>query len=108
MSISLDSSYLSLNNTAVTSKADTDKLEGSLNKIKSGTSDEELMNACKSFEQYFVEQVMKEFTSSLDEINDGEYTKYFGDTMIESYAEKVTDTGDLGIAKMLYESMKTK
>lgn len=109
MPISLDSSYLSLNNaTATSSKVNSDKLSGSLSNINSDSTDKELLDACKNFEQYFVEKVMKEFTSSLDEINDGEYMKYFGDTMIESYAEKVTDTGDIGIAKMLYDSMKRK
>jgi len=35
-----------------------------------------------------------------------EYLNYFGDMLYQEYAEKVTDSKDLGIAQMLYESMK--
>lgn len=109
MAISIDSSYMSLNNMADSSaKVNADKLTDSLKNIKKGTSDEELMDACKSFEQYFVEQVMKEFTSTLEEFEDNQYMNMFGDTLISEYAEKVTDSSDLGIAQMLYESMKAK
>ena len=35
-----------------------------------------------------------------------EYTAYFGDMLEEKYAENVTESGSLGIAQLLYESMK--
>ena len=109
MAISLDSAYMSLNNmtnTTSTSQVNADKLSDNLKNIKREASDEELMDACKSFEQYFVEQVMKEFTKTLEEFEDNKYMDMFGDTLISEYAEKVTDSSNLGIAQMLYESMK--
>jgi flagellar protein FlgJ len=107
MAISIGSTYLDYNNAlADTSKVNADKLSANINKINSETSDEELMEACKSFEQYFVEQVIKEFTKSIEEFQGNKYMDMFGDTLITEYAGKVSDSGNLGIAQMLYESMK--
>lgn len=107
MAISLDSAYMSVNNMVnSTSQVNADRLSDSLKGIKEDASDDELMDACKSFEQYFVEQVMKGFTKTLDEFEDNKYMDMFGDTLISEYAGKVTDSGNLGIAQMLYESMK--
>jgi len=69
--------------------------------------DEELMEACKSFETYFVEQVIKAMRKTIpnnEEKND--YMNYFGDMLYEKYSENITDSGELGIAQVLYESMK--
>lgn len=107
MAISVGTSYMNYNNIlADSSKVNADKLSSSIRNINSDTSDEELMEACKGFEQYFVEQVMKEFTKSIEEFQDNKYMDIFGDTLITEYANKVSDSGNLGIAKMLYESMK--
>ena len=37
---------------------------------------------------------------------EGDYVNYFKDMMYQKYAEDATDTDGLGIAQMLYESMK--
>jgi len=91
------------------SAARADKLTSSLGNIENSTDiDEELMEACKSFETYMVEQVIKQTKKAMlqDEDSEGDYMKYFGDHLTQSYAEMITETGDLGIAQMLYESMK--
>ena len=41
-----------------------------------------------------------------DEDSQGDYMKMFGDTLNQSYAEMITESANLGIAQMLYESMK--
>lgn len=109
MSISINNTYPGinniLNNSTEVSKV---KLEDSLKNINSETESEELLEACKDFEQYFVEQVMKEFTKSLDVFNNNTYMEYFGDTLVSEYAKTVTESGNLGMAQMLYESMKSK
>jgi flagellar protein FlgJ len=66
------------------------------------------MAACKEFETYLVEQVIKNTKSAMldDEDSQGEYMKMFGDKLNQSYAEMITETANLGIAQMLYESMK--
>ena len=110
MSISIGSdSFLMQQKAASASATRAEKLSSSLNSIENGTAtDEELMEACKSFESYLVEQVIKQTKSAMlsDEDSEGDYMKYFGDNLTQSYAELLTENADLGIAKMLYESMK--
>ena len=75
----------------------------------SEATDEELLDACKEFESYLVEQVMKQVQDSIpksDEEKDNKYLDYFGDMMLQEYASVLTEQGDLGIAQKLYESMK--
>ena len=76
----------------------------------SNATEEELMDACKSFEAYFLEQVFKGMEKMIpdsDEDSSGSYVDMFKDTLYEEYAQSVTDRGDgIGIAKMLYEQMK--
>ena len=107
ISIGGDSLYLQSMQNASAAKAE--KLSSSLSNIEKGTAtDEELMAACKEFETYLVEQVIKNTKSAMldDEDSQGEYMKMFGDKLNQSYAEMITETTDLGIAQMLYESMK--
>ncbi|MDD6330895.1 MAG: rod-binding protein [Clostridium sp.] len=75
----------------------------------SEATDEELLDACKEFESYLIEQVMKQVQDSIpksDEEKDNKYLDYFGDMMLQEYASVLTEQGDLGIAQKLYESMK--
>ncbi|HHT96590.1 MAG TPA: hypothetical protein GXZ90_01690 [Clostridiales bacterium] len=80
-------------------------LENKLKKLSA--SDKELMDACKSFESYMVEQVFKEMKKTVkSEDDDNDYMQYFSDILYEEYASKATKNQDIGIAKMLFESMK--
>ena len=110
MAISMDTNPFFLQqSTASASNARADKLSSSLSNLENGTAtDAELMEACKTFESYLVEQVIKQTKSAMleDEDSKGEYMQYFGDMMTQSYAEMLTEKGDLGIAQMLYEAMK--
>ena len=82
------------------------------NQIKKSTSseatDEEMLAACKEFEAYLVEQVLKQVKESIPktEEEENQYTEYFGDMMLQEYASAITDQGSLGIAQKLYEGMK--
>ena len=75
-------------------------------------SDEELMEVCKEFEAYFLEQVFKEMEKTTDIFNDensGSTTQlvdYFKDSTIAELAGESTDQNSLGLAQMLYEQMK--
>ena len=99
-------------NTAVSQSATETKakdLQHSLSNLK-GSSDEELMDVCKSFESYFLEQVFKSMEKTIMEdknsaTNSGA-TSYFKDMLTQKYAENATQTGGYGIAQQLYESMK--
>lgn len=95
----------------------------------SKATDDELMEVCKDFESYFVEQMLKSMAkmSSVDGSNsDNIYaslfgvtedsdsgmntlSSYFGDELMSSMADKVVENQsgkDLGIAQTLYEQMK--
>ncbi|MDD5935041.1 MAG: rod-binding protein [Clostridiales bacterium] len=93
--------------TSKTSKVESD-LEAKLAGNLKNASDEELMDACKSFESYLVMQVMKQVkeTVAKSEEEEGDYMNYFGDMLYEKYAEDITESGNLGIAQQLYEAMK--
>lgn len=109
MAISIGSDSLYLQSMQNASAAKADKLSSSLNNIEKGVAtDEELMEACKEFETYLVEQVIKSTRSAMleDEDSEGDYMKMFGDKLNQSYAEMISETANLGIAQMLYESMK--
>ena len=82
-----------------------------MNRADYKASDEELMEVCKKFESYFLEQVMKEMmkTVNTDESSSGSMntlTSYFKDELISKVAEQSTETNSNGLAQMLFEQMK--
>ena len=77
----------------------------------SNATDAELMEACKSFEAYFVEQAFKGMEKMIPERDDSSsgmnHVEMFKDNLYKEYASAATEHGDgLGIATMLYEQMK--
>lgn len=90
-------------------------LEGTLKGDLSGATDEELMEVCKDFEAYFLEQVMKSAQKTILKDEDEEdssmnmMTDYFKDEMLSKYASMATESNGgqgFGIAQTLYEQMK--
>lgn len=96
------------------SSSSVNKLQSSLENTDYTTaSAEELLDACKEFEAYFVEQVIKQMEKMIPESEESstvsKYMDYFGDTYTQKLAEQVTESNNgngLGIAQMLYEQMK--
>lgn len=75
------------------------------------STDDELMNACKQFEAYFVEQVFKEMKKTIPQSEETSgatsgLKSYFEDEMLKEYASESTENNSLGLAQMLYEQMK--
>ena len=109
MSIGLSSEllYTQMQNSKNDTKAT--KLQNKLSGINSDSAtDEELMEVCKEFEAYLVEQVfdrMKEAMTDSEE-EESDYLNYFGDMMYQEYAGAIAENGELGLAQQLYESMK--
>ena len=72
---------------------------------------EELMEACKEFEAYFLEQMFKEMQKTIPN-NDNEdattqrLVDYFKDNALQQIAAESTENNSLGLAQMLYEQMK--
>lgn len=110
MSLSVDglSSYYLDHMSSVTGSGRAEKLQKTLSDTDISTAeDKELLEACKSFETYFIEQVFKEMKKSVHSSDDdGEYMQYFGDMLVEQYAQAATESGELGISQLLYDSMK--
>lgn len=78
----------------------------------SNATDDELMDACKEFEAYLLEQVMKRMQETTSLFSDEEdnsnsaMVDYFMDSTIQELAGDVTDKQGLGIAQTLYDAMK--
>ena len=76
-------------------------------------SDDELWQACKSFESYFLEQVFKEMQKSVDALKpeSGDQSTetlvdYFKDQTLQEICATSVDKQSNGFAQMLYENMK--
>lgn len=87
------------------------KLEGKLESDFTQATDAEMMDACKQFEAYFVEQMFKSMIDTIPKSeNTTAYTSnlmdYYTDEMVQKLAEDSTETGGLGLAQTLYEQMK--
>lgn len=86
------------------------RLQQQLGTDYSKATDDELMNACKQFESYFLEQVFKEMVKTIpNEEQSGSSSTmvdYYKDQMIQNIASESTERNSLGLAQMLYEQMK--
>ncbi|MCM1113338.1 MAG: rod-binding protein [Muribaculum sp.] len=87
------------------------KLENQLKSDYSKATDDELMDACKQFEAYFLEQMFKEMMKTIPKSEDSSgpnanMLDYFQDEMIQNIAATSTEQNSLGLAQMLYEQMK--
>lgn len=93
---------------AIINQSHTSGLEGTLNNMnKTEATENEMMEACKEFEAYMVEQVYKSMEKTIIKADEEEndYQEYFGDMQIQEYAKMVVDQGSLGLANQLYEAM---
>ncbi len=109
----MDISSLNMYTSYIQDTANSNKTTSSmnLNTDYSKASDDELMDACKQFEAYFLEQVFKEMAKTIpsseeDGGSNGALVDYFKDSMIQELSAQSTETNSLGLAQMLYEQMK--
>lgn len=78
--------------------------------IEGAETDEEMLDACKQFEAYMIQQMFKTMQESAkifsDDDDDGnDYVTMFQDNYLASIAEQMVNSGQgLGIAEQLYES----
>lgn len=110
----LASYYMDSAGKAASSTSDLEKTLGSGD--LSNATDEELMDVCKDFEAYFIEQMFKSMERMVPKDEDEEesssmssMTDYFKDEMMSKYAEIAADSNGgngFGIAQTLYEQMK--
>ncbi len=80
----------------------------------SKADDKELMDACKKFEEYFTEQIFKtalKSTTALSGDKNGSLymdtmKDYFQDEYSKAIATSASESGQIGLAKELFEQMK--
>lgn len=86
------------------------RVEKLKNRDYANAEDDELKEAVKSFESYFVEQVIKEVEKTIhtDDENSyaGQMTNYFKDSVIETISDKIVDQSGGTYTQKLYEQMK--
>ena len=83
------------------------------NNVQQAETDEEMLDACKQFEAYMVQQMFKTMEESAKVFSDDEeddssdYVNMFQDNYLSTIAEQMVNSGQgLGIAEQLYESMQ--
>ncbi len=94
--------------------AKNDATKAMTNKAQKAETDEELMEACKEFENYLWEQVLKSMKSTVDVFKEEEGSSakqtvdYFMDTAISDVSKSLTDQnmGPGSLAQQMYEQMK--
>lgn len=107
----LNTNYTEYLTNATAASSRIDKLN---NLDYSNASDEEMMSACKQFEEYFVEMVLKEVFKTVDMVGMSDSSsgamstskEWMQDSMVQQFASKITEDSKLGLAQQLYESMK--
>ncbi len=91
--------------------ASASKLESELKSDYSNATDEELMEVCKTFEAYFMEQMFKGMMKTIPKSEESESSNsalvdYFTDSTIQELSKQSTEQNSLGLAQMMYEQMK--
>ena len=85
--------------------------EGSgINKSEmSKENDEKLKKVCKDFESFFINYMLKEMRKTVpkyDIIPETNAKKIFDSMLYEKISDRMADKGGIGIANMIYESIK--
>lgn len=110
MSVSINNYGEDLTNLyASTATGSADKMKDTLSKDMTQATDEELMKVCKSFESYFTQKVMESMEKMVpkdeEESKSSEF-EMFKSTLYQEFADAASEKGDLGLAQILFESMK--
>lgn len=88
------------------SNSNLDKLKSVSEKAgRVSKENKELKEACRDFETLFVKQMldsMRKTVNKADKSEDNAGKDYFEDMLYDSYAKKISETANLGIAKMMY------
>lgn len=110
MSISLDASMLNM--TSATNNFNADKVKNTLNGVSGNSTDDELMEVCKDFSSYFIEEVIKEIKENMtmeDEEEDSSIstlTDFHMDGVIEEISDTMLDQTGNSFVQQLYQQMK--
>lgn len=102
-------SYTSTYLNNMKTQAGASSVEDTASKDLSKATDKELMEVCKEFEAYFIEQMFKAMKATVPSEEEGTSASamnMFGDNLYQEYAKMAADSGQLGLAQTLFEQMK--
>ena len=94
---------------SITSSNTSTSIQNMTNSSLVNSTDEELMGACREFEAYFIEQLMKQMQKTViksELTEESEKESYFKEMLYQEYAAEAAEGEGIGIAKMLYAQMK--
>lgn len=86
----------------------TESFENVLRSAQLTGNNEEIMNACKEFEAYFVNLMFKEMRKTVPNdgfIKKGRAEEVFQDMLDERVSKNATDAGGIGLAQFMYKQM---
>ena len=88
------------------------KITNTLNGTSSASSEDELMEVCKDFQSYFIEEVIKEVKQNMtfeEEEEDSSLstlTDFHMDSAIEMISDQILNQSGTSFAQQMYEQMK--
>lgn len=99
--------------TSLTGQAKATELASSLsNRAENAKDDDELLDVCKQFESYLLEQVFKNMDKTIMRNDEGKdastenLVDFFRGQTIQELAKQSTDSNGLGLAQQLYEQLR--
>ena len=101
-------SYLTQTASSANSSAAAGAVNNSIQGLDQNSSEEEMKQAIKDFESYFVEQILKNVQESLagdEDSSNSQLTEYFMGQVNEQIADKITDQVGDRLTQTLYEQM---
>lgn len=82
-----------------------------LEEASSSSDDEALKEMCVEFEKYFLKEMYKSMKKTINYESfmnyGGQSEEIFSDMLEEEYIKKASDSGGIGLAKKLYEQLKS-
>jgi len=89
----------------------TESFKDALESAVAAADDKELLSACKEFESYFIQMMLREMRKTVDTsarlIPKSNAENIFQDMLDEQYASEAAKNGrGIGLAEMMYKQMK--
>ena len=96
------------------SSSNINSIRKSVSSVNANSTDDELLGACKQFESYLWEQILKEVDKSVNlfgiDSESGSYASnmvnVFSDSLIQDLSDKLTSGKENTLAMTLYEQLK--
>lgn len=108
---SINSNAYNSINISKKAKIEEKSFENVLNNAVEKENEEELREACREFEQYFVNQLFKEMRNTVHSgglIPKSQGEKLFEEMLDDEYAKEISKGNGIGISDMMYKQLSKK